>query len=94
MYSLVMYYSYLIFTKYLDKGILEILGPFGFYKFFKTFNNKLYNSISPLIFFYIYIFFLCLSLFIFALIIINIIDVFLLLSNLFFLILLSIIFLI
>ena len=48
--------SYIIFTKYLDKGILEIIGPFGFYIFFKKLNTIVFKSVTPLIFFYIYLY--------------------------------------
>jgi NADH-ubiquinone oxidoreductase chain 5 len=82
-YSYIMYYSYLIFTKYIDKGILEIIGPFGFYKLFKKLNKYLFNSISPQIFFYIYLFFLCVVLLLMIIVIINIINIYLILNNLF-----------
>jgi len=46
------------FYKYLDKGLLEILGPFGIYKLFYFLNKKIINIISSYIYIYIYILFL------------------------------------
>lgn len=83
LYAFIIKYSYTIFIKYIDKGLLEIIGPFGFYKFFKKMNNILMNSVTPLIFFYIYLFFLSLGLIIFLLLLINILDIYLLLNNIF-----------
>jgi len=75
--------GYYISTKYLDKGILEYIGPFGFYKFFKYINNLLSASVYPFIFFYIYIFFLCLCLFLFLIIVINVISIEIIINNIF-----------
>ena len=94
LYALIIKYSYTIFIKYIDKGLLEVIGPFGFYKFFKKFNYILMNSVTPLIFFYIYLFFLSLGLFILIFIFINIIDIYLIINNLFLLSLLAFIFII
>ena len=94
LYALIIKYSYTIFIKYIDKGLLEVIGPFGFYKFFKKFNYILMNSVTSLIFFYIYLFFLSLGLFILIFIFINIIDIYLIINNLFLLSLLAFIFII
>jgi NADH-ubiquinone oxidoreductase chain 5 len=59
-YNYILKYSYLISTKYMDKGILELIGPFGLYKLFRFLFNKTQNFIFPLIFYYLFIFFLCL----------------------------------
>jgi NADH-ubiquinone oxidoreductase chain 5 len=92
LYSFIIKCSYLIFIKYVDKGLLEVIGPFGVYKLFKKMNNILVKSLTSLIFFYIYLFFICLSICIFILIIINVIDLIVLLNNLFLFSLLIIIF--
>jgi len=60
-YHYILYYSYLISTKYIDKGILEIVGPYGLYKQFLFLNKKINNFIEPLIFYYLFIFFFCFS---------------------------------
>lgn len=56
-YSNILNYTYLISTKYMDKGILELIGPFGLYKLFIFLNNKIQHFIKPLIFYYLFIFF-------------------------------------
>jgi NADH-ubiquinone oxidoreductase chain 5 len=94
LYALILNFSYTIFIKYIDKGLLEVIGPFGFYKIFKKINNILMNSITPLIFFYIYLFFLSLGLLILIFIFINIIDIYIIINNLFLLSLLAFIFII
>jgi len=57
-YKNILNYTYLVSTKYMDKGILELIGPWGAYKFFHFLNVKLSNNISPLIFYYLFVFFL------------------------------------
>jgi len=94
LYQIIMYYSYFIFTKSIDKGILEIIGPYGFYLYFRKLNNILFNSITPLIFFYIYIFFLAVALFIFIIILINLVEISFIINNLFLLLVIFLIFLI
>lgn len=56
-YNLLYNYSYLIQVKCVDKGLLEFIGPFGFYKFFRFLHINLNNFISPLLFNYLFIFF-------------------------------------
>jgi NADH-ubiquinone oxidoreductase chain 5 len=92
MYNIIIKSSYVIFIKYIDKGLLEILGPFGVYIITKKINNIIMNSVKPYIFFYIYIFFLNLSLILFLIIFINYINIYILLNNLFILGLIIIIF--
>ncbi len=55
--------SYIIQAKYIDKGILELIGPFGFYKFFRLLHFKLNNFIPSLLFNYLFIFFFSFFLF-------------------------------
>jgi len=59
-------FSYLVNVKWLDKGYLEFLGPYGIYKIIKTFINNFYISFS------IFINFLFLFLFILFLLFISI----------------------
>ena len=58
-YKNILKFTYIVSTKYMDKGILELIGPWGAYKFFYFLNLKFKNSISPLIFYYLFIFFFC-----------------------------------
>jgi len=60
--------SYQIQAKYIDKGILELIGPFGFYKFFRLLHYKINNFLPSLLFNYLFIFFF--SLFFFLIIIV------------------------
>jgi NADH-ubiquinone oxidoreductase chain 5 len=76
LYSLLYNYSYLIQVKCVDKGLLELIGPFGSYKFFRFLHINFNNFISPLLFNYLFIFFL--NLFIFLVIL------FLIFNNYFF----------
>jgi hypothetical protein len=58
--------SYESSNKYMDKGFIEFFGPFGFYKFFKSFNDYLINTSPSVIFFDIgYMFFSLIFFFIF-----------------------------
>jgi len=68
LYNLLFKLSYLVQVKSIDKGILELAGPFGFYKFFRFLHIKLNNFISPLLFNYLFVFFFSLFLFLFILI--------------------------
>lgn len=43
--------SYEISTKLIDKGYLELLGPFGLYNFFFLFSRKISNAFSPYLLF-------------------------------------------
>jgi len=45
LYTLIVNYSYTIFIKYIDKGLLEVIGPFGFYKFFKKRYKNIISQI-------------------------------------------------
>ena len=92
LYSWIIKFSYLIFIKYIDKGFLEVIGPFGFYKFFKNINNIVHNSVTPLIFFYIYLFIFSLVIISYFIIIINILDFVIIINNIFLLSLIIIIF--
>lgn len=94
LYSVIIKFSYLIFIKYIDKGILEVIGPFGFYKFFKNLNNILFHSITPLIFFYLYLFILSIVIISYFIIIVNVISLSIILNNIFLFSLIFIIFLI
>ena len=51
----VLNFAYNISFKYIDRGLLELFGPFGFYKFFNFFSKKLLNFQSGYIFHYIFI---------------------------------------
>jgi NADH-ubiquinone oxidoreductase chain 5 len=77
-YKKILNLTYLISTKYIDKGLLELFGPWGIYKFFKFLNKKISNFIQPLIFYYLFIFF-----FFLALILIGIIIVYIFKFNIF-----------
>lgn len=59
--------SYITSNKYIDKGWLEFLGPFGMYKFFRTFNIFLKNNPPSVIFFSIGFMFFSLVFFMFFL---------------------------
>ena len=56
-YYYISYYSYTVTNKYLDKGLLEIIGPFGVYKLFFYLNKKIIYMVSSLIYIYIFFFF-------------------------------------
>ena len=43
--------SYISTNKYIDKGILEFFGPYGFYKFFRNISLKT-QSVTPTIIFF------------------------------------------
>ena len=43
-------FSYITTNKYIDKGILEFFGPFGFYKFFRNFSINTKNFTPTIIF--------------------------------------------
>lgn len=73
-YAKILNYTYLISTKYMDKGILEFIGPFGIYKFFFYCNNKIQNFIKPLIFYYLFIFFFFIVILIWIILIIYIFN--------------------
>ena len=47
----------MINTKYIEKGVLELIGPFGFYKFFRLLHIKINNFLPPLLFNYLFVFF-------------------------------------
>ena len=49
--------SYIIFTKYLDKGFFEKLGPYGIYKFSRFFGLRSYVLAPSVMFFSIFIMF-------------------------------------
>lgn len=68
LYLLIFKLSYQIQAKYIDKGILELIGPFGFYKFFRMLHYKMNNFLPSLLFNYLFIFFF--SLFFFLVIIV------------------------
>jgi hypothetical protein len=78
-YYLINKISYVIVSKYLDKGFLELLGPFGFYKLFFIINDYLKNITTSLIMFNVYniLFSLLILLFIILLFQLNIIILFL-----------------
>jgi NADH-ubiquinone oxidoreductase chain 5 len=69
-YKKILIFTYLISTKYMDKGILELIGPFGIYKLFRNLYIKIQNFIAPLIFYYLFAFFFFLFLLLFFIIII------------------------
>jgi hypothetical protein len=91
LYLKIFNFSYLITSKYIDKGILEILGPYGLYRLFKNINNKLQNFVAPLLFYYLFFFFFSLFIFLTILIIIIFFDISLLNNNISILILLILI---
>jgi NADH-ubiquinone oxidoreductase chain 5 len=74
-YKKILNFTYLISTKFIDKGILEYIGPWGIYKLFKYLNNKIQNFIAPLIFYYLFIFFFVLFLILFSIILIYILNI-------------------
>lgn len=69
--------------KLLDKGLLERLGPFGVYLSFRKMAKFLEKSVSPYIFFYIYLFFFSMFLFIIFIILLNYVSLNILLNNMF-----------
>lgn len=69
-YKQILTFTYLISTKYMDKGILELIGPFGIYKLFRNLYIQVQNFIAPLIFYYLFAFFFFLFLLLFFIIII------------------------
>ena len=73
-YLNILNYSYLVSSKYIDKGILEFFGPFGIYKLFHSMSLNFQNFIAPLLFYYIFIFFLSLTLFSFIIILLFFVD--------------------
>jgi NADH-ubiquinone oxidoreductase chain 5 len=44
-------FSYITTNKYIDKGILEFFGPFGFYKLFRSLSKKSISLMPNIIFF-------------------------------------------
>jgi hypothetical protein len=57
-------------AKSIDKGILELIGPFGVYKFFRGLFYKMNNFIPSLLFNYLFVFFFSFFFFLVLLIII------------------------
>jgi NADH-ubiquinone oxidoreductase chain 5 len=82
-YNFIFFCSYTLTNKYLDKGLLEILGPFGVYKLFYYLNNKIIYMVSSLIYIYIFFFLFSLLIFFILLILINNINYFFIINNLF-----------
>jgi NADH-ubiquinone oxidoreductase chain 5 len=82
-YMSIFKYSYFISNKYLDKGLLEILGPYGLYKFFRILNDYFSRWLSSLIFIYLFVFFLSLVVFGLIIIVLNFINFSIILNNLF-----------
>ena len=85
-------YSYIITSKYIDKGILEFFGPYGLYKFFKNINNKLQNFVAPLLFYYLFFFFLSLFIFLTIILITILFDIVIFDENIGILLIITIIF--
>jgi NADH-ubiquinone oxidoreductase chain 5 len=85
-YNQIYYYSYTVTNKYLDKGLLEIVGPFGVYKLFFYLNKKIIYMVSSLIYIYIFFFLFSLLIFFILLILINFVNISFIINNLFILI--------
>src|ERR1700712_5634166 len=86
LYNYIFYCSYTISNKYLDKGLLEILGPFGIYKLYFYLNKKIIYMVSSLIYIYIYFFLFSILIFFLLLIFINFLNLSFLINNLFLLV--------
>jgi hypothetical protein len=82
-YNFIFYCSYTLTNKYLDKGLLEIFGPFGVHKLFLYLNKKLSYMVSSLIYIYIFFFLFSLLIFFILLILINNINYIFIINNLF-----------
>jgi NADH-ubiquinone oxidoreductase chain 5 len=79
----IFYYSYTVTNKYLDKGLLEIIGPFGIYKLFFYLNKKIIYMVSSLIYIYIFFYLFSLLMFFLLIILINFINLSFIINNLF-----------
>jgi len=82
-YNYIFYYSYNLTNKYLDKGLLEVMGPFGIYKLFFYCNKKKIYMVFFLIYIYIFFFLFSLLIFFILLILIDIISISFIINNLF-----------
>lgn len=67
-FSVIFKGSYEVQAKYIDKGFLEFIGPFGLYKFFRALHYDINQSVEPLLFNYLFMFFLSLFIFLFCLV--------------------------
>jgi NADH-ubiquinone oxidoreductase chain 5 len=67
-YECIFLHSYVIQVKFIDKGLLELIGPYGMYKIFKLLNLKLNNFMPSQLFIYLFLFFFNFNLFLFCLI--------------------------
>lgn len=82
-YQKTLLYSYYVLSKYLDKGLYEVLGPWGIYKVTKSFYVMVKKVLPSLIFSYMLIFFLSIFLlFFFIFLDLNLIHIGCLLNNL------------
>lgn len=76
----------------MDKGFLEIIGPFGAYKLFRHLYLSINKSIAPLIFYYLFAMFFFLFLLLFFIVSIYIFNINLLNQHLGLIIIINIIF--
>jgi NADH-ubiquinone oxidoreductase chain 5 len=82
-FNYIFYCSYTVTNKYLDKGLLEIIGPFGIYKLFFFFNKKIIYMVSSLIYIYIFFFFFTILIFFNLIILMNFVNILFIINNIF-----------